>query len=445
MFLKLKKFHSIGFSIFIKFFAIGLGVYTSRWLNVYLEPSQLKDFNLILVYNAVIFGILHFGLPNFVQKFYINTKDKSNYKTFWSTILYFQILLYLVGLAIVFVIYLNTNIATLQVFIALFTAQYILLVDTNFKSIADAHNKSWLFSLSDLFAKALVIICLFIASQFPALNFLVYLSWTLLGVYILEFSLDWFLQKESTPLGKPDFTIITKNLGFFWYLGAANFLGGISSTTDRWFLDYFKYSPTIINGYSNAYKILEISLIPQAIAIPVLLGFCKKEIDAGFQPKIFKSYIANNFWFSDKISKLSFETQTLLKWVIANSLIGLITGVLVMLLGWVGILIIDPQKRYFQEAVGVLPILGIALFPSGFIGFAGGMTVLFEKEKYELWGYFVFALTSILLYIMLIPPFGEVGAAWSSFLVGIVFAAFKANFLIKSYIHYKNQSLKLKV
>ena len=436
---KLKKFYSLGSSIFIKFIAVALGIFTSRWINTNIEAEKLSDLNIILVSNAVIFGSLGLGIPTLVQKFYTDHSDLKKYAKFWTTILFFQIFLYFIGLSIVGIIYLLTNISEFWIFAAIYTAQYILLLDTNFKSIADAYNRSWVFSFTDLLAKVLVIACFYSVSFFGKVDGLEYFSYVIFVVYVLEYILDWIFQKKYTTIASPDWSIIKANSGFFWYVGLSSFLSGISSTTDRWFLKFFGYDAYTIVGYSNSYKIVEMSLIPQALAIPVILSWAKREIDKNQQPGLIKDYIRMKLLFWEKISKMTFPAQVMIKWGIFSGLVGLFTGFGVLFLGWIGLILIDPNRAYYDLSLQTIPYLGVALFPSGFIGFAGGMTVLFEKEKYDLWSYMLFSVSALALYLLLIPGFGAIGAAIATLLSGFIFATFKLYLLLRAFKHYKTK------
>lgn len=438
---KFRKFYSLGSSIFIKFLAVALGIFTSRWINTNIEAEKLSDLNIILVSNAVIFGSLGLGIPTLIQKFYTNHTDPKKYAKFWSTILYFQIFLYFIGLSVVGLIYIFTSISELWIFALIYTAQYILLLDTNFKSIADAYNRSWVFSFTDLLAKVMVLVCFYSLSFFGKIDGLEYFSYVIFVVYVLEYLLDWLFQKKYTAISGPDWSIIKANSSFFLFVGLSSFLSGISSTTDRWFLKFFGYDAYSIVGYSNSYKIVEMSLIPQALAIPVILSWAKREIDADQQPGLIKEYLRMKLPFWRKISKMTHAAQVMIKWGTFSAFVGLFTGLGVLILGWVGLILIDPNRTYYDLSLQTIPYLGVALFPSGFIGFAGGMTVLFEKEKYDLWSYMLFSISALALYLLLIPGFGAIGAAVATLLSGFIFATFKLYLLLRAFRHYKARLL----
>jgi O-antigen/teichoic acid export membrane protein len=440
---KLTKYYPLVFSTIIKLLAIGLGLYISRWQNKFFSPDDLKNYNLIIVYNSIVFGILGLGIANLVYKFYTNENDKLKQKEFWTTILLFQIVLYFLGVILVFIIYYFSNIFNFYLLLTIFTAQYILLIDSNFKSIGDTLNRNWIFNISEFFAKALVMFILFFWSKELGINSLLYFAYTILAIYFLEFLFDWFTQREYTQLSVPSFSLIKDNKRFFFFMGLSNFFNSISSTTDKWFLNFFGYNSYVINGYSNTFKLAEIILVPFSIAIPVFASWAKKSIDKGESSKLLLKYVDLNLPFSSYLRNRRSSTLILIEWLLICTFAGIIISLIFLVLARFGLILIDSDRVYYEWSAEIIPLFAYAILPIGVIGFMSNMTIIFEKDNYEFYTYIIFAFSAILLYIILIPPFGHYGAIIASGVTNWIFAISKWFAFSSAYTNFlKNQKYK---
>jgi O-antigen/teichoic acid export membrane protein len=380
-------------SVFIRFLAIGTGLYMSRFLNNpdFVDPKLLKEYNLIAVYNSFLIGLLSLGVPNLIHKFYTNEKNNLNYASFWTTILAFQTILFIIGLFLVVLIFPFTGFKSLILFLGLYSINYILVVDGDFRSICDASGKSWQFSITDLLGKILLACCIFVGTFLPIypnhLNYFVFCS---IILYLSIFFLDWFLQRKYALIGKIDWSIIRKNSKFFLYIGSGFFLSSLYTLTDRLFLDWNNYDKFVINGYSNAYKLIEIAIVIPALITPALASFTKKEVDQLHSKSHFNIFI---------------------KWFAATTLIGFFASLGLLLFGNFALLIIDPKKIYYDYASQSLFWLAFSLIFTTISYYISHLLIIFGKEKQGFGATILVGIFTISLYFYLIPRYGHIGAA----------------------------------
>jgi O-antigen/teichoic acid export membrane protein len=390
------------FSVGVKMLAVVAGLFVNRWLNTNINTETLRDYNLILVYNALILGIVTLGIPELVQKFYTNHSDSSKYADFWTTITFLRVVLYVFSIFFIILTFRLSRTTELFLIISIFTAQYILLFDINFRSICDAFNKNWQFSLTDFVTKALLLLFLYIPIfGFDFQNTVAYFAFLSITVYLIQIALDWWLQRKYIGIGKVDFNILKFNFSRFFYLGVVGFAGGLYSLTDRWFLDFFEFDEFVIVGYSNAFKLIEISLIVPSLIIPVITSKAKRD---------FTNFIKN----SDTELKSLQIYKFLFKYLLFSLVVGVGTSLGILFFGKFAILLIDPQRRFYDYSIESLNYLAFAIIPSGLISFTANMNVFLDAEKYEFIGILIITVSVISLYLYLIPIYGHIGAALSS-------------------------------
>jgi O-antigen/teichoic acid export membrane protein len=434
----LKNFFNIGFSIFIKFLAIFIGIFTNRWLvdPSHISPLELAEFNLITVYNGIILGMLTFGIPTLVQKFYTNEKDHTKYPTFWSTILFIQLFLYLVGVVFILVVCTFFSKNDLFLFLGLYTLQYILLIDGNFRSICDVFGRSWQFSLTDFLSKLILFIFLVASTYFSfSVKYINYFIAISIIIYIIQFFSDWIWQKKYTPLSKIDLSLISSNINFYIYIGLTGILISLYSTTDRWFINYFGYSEFVLNGYVIAYKILETILVIPALSVPIIASLAKKEVDTYVSKKNptsskFLTQLKNFLTFTDINNADIIYIYT--KWLAVSLLIGILSSLGLFVVKDIAIGIIDGQRTYFNYASGSLSILLLALIPIGVSLYCNIVLIFLNREKQTFFIIVFIAIFTIMLYYLLISRYGHIGAGLASVISIFTDTTIRVIFLYKN-------------
>jgi O-antigen/teichoic acid export membrane protein len=174
--------------------------------------------------------------------------------------------------------------------------------------------------------------------------------------------------------------------------------------SDRLFLKSFGTDSALINGYSEAYKLLEIAFVVPGLTMPAVASLWKKTVKKeGLQ-----------------LGKL-------------GQLVGVTVGL--GTLSCLGLVILGPlalqliQKNVYESAYQVLPILALSLIFFFLIIFFKNVLIFFNRERVELMISGVTGVTAVGLYIVLIGKYGVVGAAWSSVLVFAIGAITSSGFV----------------
>lgn len=400
-------------NVIIKFLSIGLGFYTTRWIVDNLTSLQYEQYNLVLAYSAIILAFTSFGIPVFIQKFYTNPHKKEEIANFWTTYSALRLISYLVGIIIILLTYSLSQTNNLVLILGIFTIQFILTVDINYRSIADAKGYPWKFALTDFGGKLILVLLLFlyptIGDDFDPLWYFVFAAGT---SYILGLLADSYIHRKLTPIGKVDFTLLKKNYQSIFYISFAFLVLGVYSTTDKLFLKYFGYSDTTINGYSNAYKLFEIAVVVPGLTAPSISSLAKQRLDNGLVTPVGKRI--QKFVHQLTNSKKFGQNKIIVtEWLIFSIFIGFVSTIGIWLLGSPVLKIIDPTNKY-PLSFSILPILALALIPISALFFFGNLVVFKDGEKLTFYGQIVVMIAALGLYSILIPMYGAYGAAWAT-------------------------------
>jgi hypothetical protein len=204
-----------------------------------------------------------------------NLKLSINLSNFWTTTVALRLASYLVGLILIFFTYRLSQTSDLISVIGIFTAQFILLADLAFRSIADSNNKSWQFSVTDLLGKLILVGLMFVSVQFFRPSIIGFAAISILA-YSISLLADAFWQRKNYSWGKFDLNIIKVEIGAIGFLTLADIINGLYSKTDLLFLRYFNFDLFQVASYSNAYKLFEIATIIPGLTMPVLASILRK-------------------------------------------------------------------------------------------------------------------------------------------------------------------------
>jgi len=396
-----KKIFSLVFSVGIKLLAVGIAIYISSWSNRFFSVQEMRSYNLALQYTSMITAILSLGVPSFLQKFYTSKDKDFDQKTVWSTMILAQSFLLFLGFFVHLAIFWLQPNLNILIFLGVYLIQFFSVLDINFRSICDVNGKTWQFNTTDLLVRILLSSLLFSYSYFGYNSW--YAGWFIFStliLYIFQFGLDWFWQKKYVGIAYPDFSIFLKHKGFFIFISLTILVGALSLNIERLFIDYFGFSANVLNGYVNAYRILEIGLLVQAVTIPSMVSYALKD------------NISHN--------KVPQNLRRVLMWGFLAFLQAILLTVGLFVMAKFGLGLIDPLKKYVAESEQVVYILLLVIIPTGIGGFISNLFVSLGRTKREFLSFFVFAVVSIILYATLIPIYGHVGAAWGALIGSLI-------------------------
>jgi hypothetical protein len=256
------SFKKLGFGlivqIFIKFLAVGLGLYTARWSISNIDSSTLADFNTLLSLASTILTLVNFGIPLIIQRHYTNNLAKAKKGSIFSTLTFIRFLTLPMGLFLMYGLLPISGVNNVQLAICTFIILYILVFDLNFRAITDAMGTSWKFSISDFVGKLIIVILLAISGKY-IFNFsapiYLFIFISFIG-YFIGLCIDIVWQKPNYTIQKPSFNELKKYSKPIFYLGMTSILVSLYLTTDKLFLKKLGFPDIEIVGYSNAYRLL---------------------------------------------------------------------------------------------------------------------------------------------------------------------------------------------
>ncbi|MEI6728534.1 MAG: polysaccharide biosynthesis C-terminal domain-containing protein [bacterium] len=400
--ISLKKFgFLISLSLFIKFLTLFFGIYTNRWINK-IDSTDLSQFNQIIALNTIILSIITFAIPLVIQKYYTeNTEDTNERRSFWTTFFIFRLLSYFVGLILILISINFTSIANLWLAITIYSLQFILLIDSNYKPITDAVHKTWLYNTTDLITKFLVFLGLVSVGIIYGQSTLTQYLFILLFSYVVLIVLDAVLFRGETKFGIPQWKLFTSKFKSLSVLSITNIIATVYSGIDILIIGKLNFSASEINGYSNGLKFFGLVLVVPYVAISPLVTFIKNRLD-NYQTYLLFGKIIK---FNKKIA--------ILEWCLILLIAGsIVSSIVYFIAPWL-IQVIDPNLKYplGAETLKILSLAYLVIFPTNLLS---NLLVFFNKEKLELYGVIILMFVSVLLYLYLIPKYGAIGAAYST-------------------------------
>ncbi|MEM1312720.1 MAG: hypothetical protein AAGF07_04630 [Patescibacteria group bacterium] len=384
----------LGFSVIIKFAALGVSILIARWQNQYFEPELLKDFNVTLGYLAIILGFVNLGIPQIIYKLYTNETDQSKLSDIWTTFFVLRLLSYLLGLIAIFMTFSLSSINNLFLLVGVYTMQFILLADQSYRSVLDSRDKSYRFSATDMIGKVLIVATLYLVINFFdyegfEINIFIYTS---ILVYLLMYVVDTAINYEYTKFSRFEIKILKNNVSSLWYLTIPGLF--IVTGLDRIFLEYFNIDKFALVGYSNALRILDAAIIFPSILTPTLASRLKVT-----------TLNATSFQKNRKMSK----------YLSALLLIGLLYAGAIGFFAPIIFEIVDPAKLYVNYSLQVIWFFCGYIFLYFFTFFNQQLNYIKHREKGEFKLNTITYFTFIALFILTIPSYGILGAAFTFF------------------------------
>ena len=406
---------SLALNLLIKFVAVGFGLFTNRWLISSLSIGEYETYVLIIAYNQLILQLVDFGIPLLIQKYYTNETDIEKLSTVWSTFNLFRFFSYFISIILVLFTFRFSQTDNLNLIILIYSAQFIILADNNYRSVCNTNNRTWQFSASDVFGKLILIIGLFLVYQFYVeVSPIWFFGYASLASYVFSYLIDFYWQNKYVKWGKPDLSIINENKTAIASLSLSTLAVASYLNTDRLILKFFEASAFEVNSYANGYKILDLASIVTGLLVPQIASQLIKALKGKNNKK--------------PVLKYSFGVVSLSFFV----------SLAILVIGPYVLSFIDIENKY-SLAWDILPLLALVQIPMMISFFMGHIVVFLNGEKFVL---LVTILISILVnssYFILIPQYGVWGAAWST-LIGFITEVIIWSFVIY-YLAKKSKSI----
>jgi O-antigen/teichoic acid export membrane protein len=401
------------FQIITKFLALGVGLVPQRYINSgQILQSDRSNLEIIFSLNAIILSLIDFAVSQIIYKAYTNERNDKKLSSLWSTFFLLRAVMYFVGLIIIIII---TNIAAygwntipLYLFIAVYTSQYLLIVDGGYKAVSDTRGTSLRFTSTDLIMKFFIALTLLIAPFVwgNIYDLYIYLTVNIVANILILF-VDYWTQKEFIYWGKIDLKIISKS---FKTMAVITFSAVLSSI-------YTKAGIFLINdsglriSYGVANKTYDLMIIVPSLIVPILASQFKHNF-SNRPPEYTKKMIFR-------------------KYFLAMILLGILTTVMSILASY-PILILTNGIRYENSFLySTLISLNFLLFP--LLIFIGNLTLFFGLNKLMLINVILNFFFAILTYYLMSQYFGILGVIYTAILINIF------DLIIKLFLIYKNR------
>jgi O-antigen/teichoic acid export membrane protein len=401
----------LALQVIIKLIAVAVGILTSRWLNDYLTNEQRSLFTTVSAISILVVGILEFGLPRLIQKYFTNWHDKEEIGHYWSTMWLIRVGSLVLALPVLGLCNYFFKINDFWLLFSLYLTQFILISDQSFRGLLDAKGKGFLFSATDLVGKLILITGLyFIVGKILGQTGIWTFVWSAGIGYGLSFAIDWFLTRKMVNFKSPSWTIWQDNYKQIGLLTLSSLVATTYIRTDVLYLNYFGATAQAINSYDNAFKLYEVATVAPGVLIPTISSHLKKLIDKGQNQlekrKIIQKYLALSLCFG----------------------FGCTLSVLVF--GNLGLWLTGAITKYLLAAV-YLPILALALLFFPTVILISNLFIFFGEEKRETQSVIVVAIYSFFAYTILVSQFGAIGASWAN--VSLLFF----DFVVKLFLFWK--------
>ncbi len=387
----------LGLSVLIKFSSIFISILIVRWLNTNFEPRLLDQYNTaVLSYLAIILSVVNLGIPEFLHKEFTKIDDKEYLNNLWTTINILRFATYIVGLIVIVVTYRISKVENLFMILGIYSSQFILLADQNFRSVTDANDKSIRFSLTDLTGKViltfLLYLSVFLNFKVDILNYFIFVS---IGAYLTTYILDFYINRNIVSWSKFDWSVISKNKKALFFLAVSGLIS--TSSWDIIFLQYNHTNSYLINGYSNALKLFTTAMVLPGIIVPVLSSRYKRKKDLlkNNDRNLLKRYLIYLLTISSLFSIFLFLSSTLI------------------------FKVIDPKNLYSDVSIDAFHIFNLSLCFSFISMFLRYVNVFENNEKFEIYNQLSNAIIFLILFALLIPIYGITGAAISYLIIAI--------------------------
>lgn len=388
-------FYAVQMGSKVVFLAVGLLL--NRWLITNLSASEYATYNVVndsLV--PLVFVFLTLSLTSLIQKHYTNTpfdeEHQESFANIWTTFFIIRIATYFIGALALTLINSIFNLADIWIILLLFTSQFIILLDWNYRAVCDATGRAWMFGLGDVLAKICILAVAYGLIWSGVAVSLTQYGMILVGGYTLSLIIDMIFQRRFTPWGRFDASIITDNLRPILTLSVTSVITYFYLFSFQLNLQILGISEIEINTFSNAYNRLFLTFV----SIPaIIMPNVATRLTQALQHKDYA-----------KAKKIT--------WAVAGFslcyFLAYQAGVLVILN------ILDPEALY-PGTLSLVRILSIGILVYPAIHLLGPLFIFFHKEKYELIVATILAVLGVSLQFAVIPVWGITGLVYSIVIV----------------------------
>ena len=381
------------------------GLLLTKWLISNLTPQDYFNYSQITdLLISMVLIIISFSIPSLALRRYSNQEFRANAEEvakFWSTMVCVRVISYFVGLILIIIgAHWIGQGDKLSLAILLYSAQFLLIADSIYKSITDATARSYIYGITDFVGKMMIVALLFGINWFfpdsvPQDYKLYFFSSILFIGYLLSLGLDIILNKSYTKFSYPDFGIIRTELKSIFYFTAIGALSFFYISSFTYFLKLYNVDVISYNSYVTAFfKIFSTTATFGLILTPS---------------------VAVHFTEAYKNKNKPSMNKALIKFFGIFAGIYLLMGMAIPII----VFLIDPTNKYpqtTQYAFWLLPLIGVFVTNS----FINNITTLLHREKLDFWITAILFAINLFVQVILVSRFGVDGTIASFYIVLIL-------------------------
>lgn len=367
--------------------AVTLGLITLALMTRALGDTGFGEFTTAVTYLQIVTVLADLGLTLvFIQMISVPDADEDRIASaFLGLRLFSNALAFAIAIGLAFLTPYNTII---QLAIAVGAIGYLSLSTTGMLTgFFQKHLAMWRASLAEVVNRVLTLVLVILAVQ-AELGVIAFVAILTISNLVHLFMLILFAQPLARMRPTIDLHIWKTAVSTSWPIGLSIFFNLLYLKSDVMILGLF-FPQSEVGIYGASYRVLDVFT-----ALPVMyMGLILPQLVATWTKRLvheFNRYLQQTFdFFLIVVLPLLFGTP-----FVAVPLMKLVAG------------------EEFERSGAVLPILMLAMLPI----FTGAMTghaiVALNKQRVMLWGYGATAVVALVGYVLLIPIFGIVGAAW---------------------------------
>ena len=391
----------LGLNIGLKVFGLFIGLYQLYWLNSFASSGQYAEYNLAGSSIAVLGLFAGFGIYTVLQKQLTNKTDTKVQESIWSSLFLLRLITVVVGLFLAVCIGIFDSHVSILLAVLLFLQTAVILVDYNYFAIYAVRGDVWKFSSTDLVGKliALILLVLFPFTPFQGSPILYFVIIQILSG-LVSLSLDVIINQSRIIWGRVDFKLLKSLAPNLFLIAFSGLMLGLYQLTQPKILEYFGKSNEVINGFAQAFLLIN----QAALTVGILNTQIASNIKQNFDQTESKAVRLRYFWKNiiGYLGVLTFGYLALL------------------LLGPIVLHSVDSANKYTDISIPLIPILGIFVITSSLSGLLSYLNIFFHRERNQLYSTAILLLLTIFGVYYAVPNYGVIGLATVIVLVSVI-------------------------
>ncbi len=364
-----------------------LGLAAVFLLTRYLGPEKFGWYSTVIIFLQFIGILTDFGLTPVTSQ--MLSKPGVDKVTLLKNLLGFRLVTAVVGFGIApLLVLLFPYPAEVKQAVSFTTISFLAIaLNQVFMGFYQTQLKMYIEVIGEVLGRIVLVAGLWFLGIYGA-SFLPMMGMITLGSVVYT-AYVWWKARSLSPIGFAYNKEIWKEISLtMWPIAVAIVFNTIYLKGDAYLLTWYR-SQEEVGFYNLSYRVIDIVTQVAMMTMGILLPLLSYAWNRNLKEEFKKRY------------QQAFDTMML---------IGLPSSIAIGVLAKHAILTISGQE--YLPAVAPLQILSLAIFGLYLGAVFGHAVVAINKQKVVLWVYFSNAVITLLGYLLVIPKYGMIGAAW---------------------------------